>query len=111
MSLNRKFSKFTEMVTNARENKISASGVIGVLFCIFGLILFITSLSKLLFNCCLCIKVFLMKKIILNEDRLSVLLEYAGYVNVFERLVDYISQKFSESCYRNAAENHKILCR
>lgn len=42
MSLNRKFSKFTEMVTNARENKISASGVIGVLFCIFGLILFIT---------------------------------------------------------------------
>lgn len=46
-----------------------------------------------------------MKKIILNEDRLSVLLEYAGYVNVFERLVDYISQKFSESCYRNAAEN------
>lgn len=43
MNLKKKFSTFTEMVTNARENKISASGVIGVLFCIFGLILFITS--------------------------------------------------------------------
>ena len=43
MNLKKKFSTFTEMVTNARENKISASGAIGVLFCIFGLLLFIVS--------------------------------------------------------------------
>lgn len=46
-----------------------------------------------------------MKKIILNENRLSVLLEYAGYVNIFERLVDYVSDKFYASCYQNAANN------
>ena len=34
---------FEQMVTNTKTNKTSASGVIGVLFCLVGLILFVGS--------------------------------------------------------------------
>lgn len=35
---------FEQMVTNTKTNKTSASGVIGVLFCLVGLILFVGSI-------------------------------------------------------------------
>lgn len=34
---------FDQMVTNSKNNKTSASGVVGVLFCLVGLILFVGS--------------------------------------------------------------------
>lgn len=43
MSFKDTVNSFTQMVTNAKENKISASGVVGVLFCIVGLLLFVVS--------------------------------------------------------------------
>lgn len=46
-----------------------------------------------------------MKKIILNENRLSVLLEYAGYVNIFERLVDYVANKIFQAAKQNIIDN------
>jgi hypothetical protein len=35
---------FDQMVTNSKTNKTSASGVVGVLFCLVGLILFVGSI-------------------------------------------------------------------
>lgn len=35
---------FDQMVTNSKNNKTSASGLVGVLFCIVGLILFVGSI-------------------------------------------------------------------
>ena len=35
---------FDQMVTNSKTNKTSASGVVGVLFCLVGLLLFVASI-------------------------------------------------------------------
>lgn len=35
---------FDQMVTNSKNNKTSASGVVGVLFCLVGLLLFVASI-------------------------------------------------------------------
>ena len=37
-----------------------------------------------------------MKRVILNENQVETLLEYAGYVNVFERLTDIVVERFYE---------------
>lgn len=42
MQFEKKFS-VSQMVTNTDSNKTSATGVIGVLFCVFGLLMFISS--------------------------------------------------------------------
>mgnify|MGYP003293913013 CR=1 FL=1 len=39
-----------QMVTNSKNNKTSASGVVGVLFCIVGLLLFVASIVCYFFS-------------------------------------------------------------
>lgn len=46
-----------------------------------------------------------MKKIIISESTLNTLLEYAGYVDSFEQLIDYIAQKFFNHVKQNVVEN------
>ena len=41
---------FDQMVTNSKTNKTSASGVVGVLFCLVGLILFVGSIVCYFFS-------------------------------------------------------------
>ena len=68
MSLKSTMNSFSQMVTNARENKISASGVVGVLFCIVGLLLFVV--SAICFFCSVGDSTFLMSLI----DKILVLI-------------------------------------
>jgi hypothetical protein len=46
-----------------------------------------------------------MKKIIISENKLNTLLEYAGYADSFEKLVDYVAQKFFSCVKQNVVEN------
>ena len=46
-----------------------------------------------------------MKKVILSENNAKVLLEYAGYVNIWNRLIPIISEQFKERCLIHAKEN------
>ena len=41
-----------------------------------------------------------MKKLILNEDKFNVLLEYAGFVNGWQKLIDYIYEFSYEKTYK-----------
>ena len=46
-----------------------------------------------------------MKRVILNENQVETLLEYAGYVNVFERLTDIVVERFYERLIDNGMLN------
>lgn len=97
MSLKSTMNSFSQMVTNARENKISASGVVGVLFCIVGLLLFVV--STICFFCSVGDSTFLMSLI----DKILILIGSGTCLLGVRKVGSMVGNK------NNSSENNEAI--
>lgn len=97
MSIKNTMKSFSQMVTNARENKISASGVVGVLFCIVGLLLFVV--SAICFFCSVGDSTFLMSLI----DKILILIGSGTCLLGVRKVGSMVGNK------NNSSENHEAI--